>query len=66
MIQEKLGAYSAQKLALIHADIYADEVLCESRIEKKNIEMNYRNYESKIMEKYGVTLKGWPSGIPQV
>lgn len=23
--------------------------------------MNYRNYEGKIVEKYGVELKGWPS-----
>ena len=23
--------------------------------------MNYRNYEGKIVEKYGVQLKGWPS-----
>jgi hypothetical protein len=66
MIQKNLSVYSAQNLVLIHADIHADEVLRESRIEKKNVEMNYRNYESKIVEKYGVTLDGWPSGIPQV
>jgi hypothetical protein len=24
--------------------------------------MNYRNYEGKIVEKYGVELKGWPIG----
>ena len=66
MIQEKLGVYSAQNLALICADIYADEVLHESHIEKKNVEMNYCNYKSKTVEKYGVTLEGWPNGIPQV
>jgi hypothetical protein len=28
--------------------------------------MNYRNYEGKIVEKYGVALIGWPTAIPQV
>jgi hypothetical protein len=28
--------------------------------------MNYRNYEAKIVEKYGVALTGWPSEIPRV
>ena len=28
--------------------------------------MNYRNYEGKIVEKYGVELKGWPTGNPGV
>jgi hypothetical protein len=40
--------------------------LLDNRIEKKKVEMNYRNYEGKIVEKYGVELKGWPdskSGI---
>ena len=58
--------YSAQNLALICADIYADEVFHESHIEKKNIEMNYCNYKSKIVKKYGMTLESWPNGIPQV
>ena len=25
--------------------------------------MNYENYEGKIVEKYGVALKGWPCGV---
>jgi hypothetical protein len=28
--------------------------------------MNYRNYEGKIVKKYGVALKGWTSSIPKV
>ena len=28
--------------------------------------MNYCNYEGKIMKKYGVALKGWPTGNPGV
>jgi hypothetical protein len=29
---------------------------------KKAIPMNYNNYEQKIIERYGVALKGWPVG----
>ena len=35
--------------------------MLDNRIEKKSVEMNYRNYEGKIVEKYGVELKGWPT-----
>jgi hypothetical protein len=28
--------------------------------------MNYCNYEGKIVEKYGVALKGWPGGSKKV
>jgi hypothetical protein len=35
--------------------------LLDNRIEKKSVEMNYRNYEGKIIEKYGVELIGWSS-----
>ena len=30
-------------------------------LKKKKVEMYYCNYEGKIVEKYGVQLKGWPS-----
>jgi hypothetical protein len=46
--------------------IPTDNVLRENRIEKKSVDMNYRNYEGKIVEKYGVALTGWPITIPQV
>jgi len=36
--------------------------LHDNRIEKRSVEMNYRNYEGKIVERYGVELKGWPTG----
>ena len=28
--------------------------------------MNYRNYEGKIVERYGVELKGWPNSKPGI
>jgi hypothetical protein len=40
--------------------------LRDNRIEKKKVEMNYRNYEGKIVEKYGVELKGWPNSKPGI
>ena len=46
--------------------IPTDNVLCENRIEKKRVDMNYRNYEGKIVEKYSVALTSWPITIPQV
>jgi len=30
---------------------------------KKNIVMNYNNYETSIIETYGVRLVGWPNGV---
>lgn len=45
--------------------IPTDNVLCEN-IEKKSVNMNYCNYEGKIVEKYSVALIGWPITIPQV
>lgn len=30
----------------------------------KNVHMNYLNYETAIVEKYHVTLVGWPSTLP--
>ncbi|KAG2136211.1 hypothetical protein BD769DRAFT_1336019, partial [Suillus cothurnatus] len=32
-------------------------------IGKKNIVMNYNNYEMSIIETYGVRLVGWPDGV---
>ena len=40
--------------------------MLDNRIEKKSVEMNYRNYEGKIVEKYGVELKGWPTSNPGI
>jgi hypothetical protein len=28
--------------------------------------MNYRNYEAKIVEKYGVEIQGWPTSKPGI
>jgi hypothetical protein len=50
----------------LHSDLLTDEILRENNIKKKGVEMNYCNYEGKIMEKYSVALKGWPTGIPGV
>ena len=33
---------------------------------KKRVEMNYHNYEGKIVEKYSVKLKGWPNSKPGI
>ena len=30
------------------------------------MEMNYHNYEGKIVEKYGVELKGWPANKSRI
>ena len=40
--------------------------MLNNHIKKKNVEMNYRNYEGKIVEKYGVKLNGWPTSKPGV
>jgi hypothetical protein len=50
----------------LHSDLLTDEILHENSIEKKGVDMNYHNYEGKIMEKYSIALKGWPTGIPAV
>jgi hypothetical protein len=39
-----------------------DDILRENNLMKAKIVMNYDNYEMKIVEKYGVALKGWPTG----
>ncbi|KAH7904481.1 hypothetical protein BJ138DRAFT_1019106, partial [Hygrophoropsis aurantiaca] len=36
-----------------------DYILRENKVSNGN-KMNYRNYEAKIVEKFGVALKGWP------
>ena len=46
--------------------MFIDEILHDTQIKKKTVHMNYRNYEGKIIEKYGVALTGWPKDIPQV
>jgi hypothetical protein len=38
------------------------EVIEKHRLAKKNVKMNYDNYEAKIVEEYGVCLEGWPVG----
>jgi hypothetical protein len=40
--------------------------LHDNCIEKKSVEMNYRNYEGKIVEKYSVELKGWPASKSRI
>jgi hypothetical protein len=65
IIQENLGALSCSAW-ILYSDLLIDEILHENNIEKKGIDMNYRNYKGKIVEKYGVALKGWLTGIPGV
>jgi hypothetical protein len=47
---------------------FTDEILQKGgiRIGKKAVEMNYRNYQLKIVEKYGIELQGWPTSICEV
>ena len=63
MIQEQLGMslYQWNNKIDLFTNWCSDEILHDNRIEKKSVEMNYHNYEGKIVEKYGVELKGWPS-----
>ena len=49
-----------------HSDLLKDKILRKHNIKKKGIDMNYHNYEGKIMEKYGVALNGCPTGFPGV
>jgi hypothetical protein len=51
---------------ILHSDFPINEILCENNIKKKGADMNYCNYERKIIEKYSVTLKGWLTRIPGV
>ncbi|KAG2133975.1 hypothetical protein BD769DRAFT_1353658, partial [Suillus cothurnatus] len=46
-----------------HLQDELDYILQENKITDRKITMNYANYERSIVERYGVTLQGWPSAL---
>jgi hypothetical protein len=44
------------------ANSAADAILQEHKLTKKAVKMNYENYKGKVIERFGITLKGWPVG----
>jgi hypothetical protein len=62
LIQGGLGAFF---LNLNRGQLHShtkDTVLQQNKLTKRSVTMNYDNYEGKIVERYGVELKGWPIG----
>lgn len=47
------------------ADRCQDAINTKNKLSKKKINMNYDNYESKIVEKHGIILEGWTYGQVQ-
>ncbi|KAG2107567.1 hypothetical protein BD769DRAFT_1366215, partial [Suillus cothurnatus] len=46
-----------------HLQDELDYILRENKITDHKITMNYANYKRSIVERYGVTLQGWPSAL---
>ncbi|KAG1722018.1 hypothetical protein EDB19DRAFT_1916968 [Suillus lakei] len=46
-----------------HIQDELDYILREKKITDHKITMNYANYERSIVERYGITLQGWPSAL---
>ncbi|KAI0245902.1 hypothetical protein BJV78DRAFT_1158297 [Lactifluus subvellereus] len=69
-LEPKTLALKFEACACPHKGTYSeqDEILQKGgiRIGKKAVEMNYHNYQLKIVEKYGIELQGWPTSICEV
>ncbi|KAG2121550.1 hypothetical protein BD769DRAFT_1361244, partial [Suillus cothurnatus] len=46
-----------------HLQDELDYILRENKITDRKITMNYTNYKHSIVERYSVTLQGWPSAL---
>ncbi|KAG1795507.1 uncharacterized protein BJ212DRAFT_1306588 [Suillus subaureus] len=46
-----------------HLQDELDYILQENKITNCKITMNYTNYKCSIVDRYGVTLQGWPSAL---
>jgi hypothetical protein len=42
---------------------FADTILQAHMLIKKSCQMNYTNYEAKIVERFGVALQSWPIAV---
>jgi len=65
-LQDELGGLHLFILLSVYqliTIILSDYILRENKITDRKITMNYANYERSIVERYGVTLQGWPSAL---